>query len=525
MMGSMYEVSGVLASSPESGEIKRQDDKTQLQQASASASVQTLKMWLCDKTLSIPQYQRPYKWGLPQVLQLLSDIEQQAVATTHEMGASSYRIGTVVVHVHVEQAAEGRNGTETQADQTRRTLHHIVDGQQRTVTLLLVLHALRAKVNELPETQQQAWQKELLKLELFEPEFPSPLSHRHVQANYQAIARHVRQAQWGQAQVLFLLERCEVVRIKLHNLTEAFQFFDAQNGRGKALCVHDLLKAFHLRALRPAELALRGQAVRAWEQCSQDDLERLFAHFLFQIRQRSRGRNAEFFGKRHVGVFKGISLEASGAAPMSRAWRMLDDAVHLLESHTGTRGQEWPCQLDAPVVNGLRFFDWVQHYWGMGFHLKHKKGQLPPWVQRFEQALGDDARKILLTIGTYKGRDRKGDSHVRAVFDALLLYYLDKFGEQGLSQAVELAFAWAYARLLNRRVMVGSMDKFVSEGEVNPFAVLRDAVVPQEFLNISLPLAHYHGGQPPVQGLEVFEKLMQKLGYWQQDSQKEEYEQ
>ena len=114
---------------------------------------------------------------------------------------------------------------------------------------------------------------------------------------------------------------------------------------------------------------------------------------------------------------------------------------------------------------------------------------------------------------------------MRAVFDALLLYYLDKFGEQGLSQAVELAFAWAYARLLNRRVMVGSMDKFVSEGEVNPFAVLRDAVVPQEFLNISLPLARYHGGQPPVQGLEVFEKLMQKLGYWQQDSQKEEYEQ
>lgn len=482
----------------------------------ASAHICTLREWLGDQALNIPDYQRPYKWGLPQVQQLLRDIEQQTLATAQDVGAGSYRMGTVVVHVEtVEKPC-------SHSDTPARSQHHIVDGQQRTVTLLLVLHALRAVALEVHEAQRQDWQHALLELELFEPQFPSPLSHQQVQANYQAIARHIRQAQWGQAQVAFLLERCEVVRVQLHSLTEAFQFFDAQNGRGKALCVHDLLKAYHLRALRPAELTLRGQAVQAWEQCSQDDLERLFACFLFQTRQRSRGRNAEFFGKRHVGVFKGISLEAAASAPMSRTWRMLDDAVHLLERHTGSRGQVWPCQLDAPIVNGLRFFDWVQHYWGMGFHVEHAYGQLPYWTTKLQQPLSADAQGILKTLGRYAGRDRKGDSHVRAVFDALLMYYMDKFGEEALSQAVELAFAWTYARLLNRRVMVGSMDKFVDESPVNLFVVLRDAVTTQDFFGVALPMASYGNSYRSAasipKGLDELQQWMHKLGYWEQET-------
>lgn len=494
-------------------------DGENAQPSQARAEVCTLQQWLTDQALGIPHYQRPYKWALPQVQQLLNDIEQQARVTSQEQGASSYRMGTVVVHVETV--------AETEAGKPGPTLHHIVDGQQRTVTLLLVLHALRAMgpvAQAEPDAASDAavvpaWQQRLRQLPLFEPRFSNALSQQQVQINYQAIARHVRQAQWGQEQALFLLERCEVVRVKLHHLTEAFQFFDAQNGRGKALCVHDLLKAFHLRALRPAEMARRGAAVQAWEQCSQADLERLFARFLFQTRQRSRGRDAEFFGKRHAGVFKGIGLDTDAAAPMSRAWRMLDDAVHLLESHAGLDGGFWPSQLDAPVVNGLRFFHWVQHYRGMEFHLKQKQGQLPPWAMRLKHPLDGEAQDILRVLGMYPGHGRKGDGHVRSVFDALLMYYLDKFGEQSLAHAVKLAFVWAYARLLNRRVMVGSMDKFVSEGPINPFAVLRDAVTPQEFLDISLPVAFYAHRKPPSQGLEVLQQWMEKLGYWEKMAQ------
>jgi len=40
----------------------------------------------------------------------------------------------------------------------------------------------------------------------------------------------------------FLLEKCEVVILTLHNPEEAFQMFDSQNTRGRALYPTDLLK-------------------------------------------------------------------------------------------------------------------------------------------------------------------------------------------------------------------------------------------------------------------------------------------
>ena len=41
----------------------------------------------------------------------------------------------------------------------------------------------------------------------------------------------------------------EVVVLTVTELTEAFQLFDSQNTRGKALYPHDLLKAYHLREI------------------------------------------------------------------------------------------------------------------------------------------------------------------------------------------------------------------------------------------------------------------------------------
>ena len=37
--------------------------------------------------------------------------------------------------------------------------------------------------------------------------------------------------------------------IELSDISEAFQFFDSQNARGKDLEAHDLLKAYHLREM------------------------------------------------------------------------------------------------------------------------------------------------------------------------------------------------------------------------------------------------------------------------------------
>ena len=67
---------------------------------------------ILDKSLSIPDYQRPYKWQTKQVQQLLEDL------LFHYKNKQDYRIGTVIVH-HQGSSFD------------------IVDGQQRITSLLL----------------------------------------------------------------------------------------------------------------------------------------------------------------------------------------------------------------------------------------------------------------------------------------------------------------------------------------------------------------------------------------------------
>src|SRR5690606_24771491 len=66
--------------------------------------------------LTIPFYQRPYKWTTKNVIQLVDDI------ILHK-NKSSYRLVTIVIH-------EEKNKL------------NIVDGQQRTVTLILITKAI-----------------------------------------------------------------------------------------------------------------------------------------------------------------------------------------------------------------------------------------------------------------------------------------------------------------------------------------------------------------------------------------------
>ena len=47
----------------------------------------------------------------------------------------------------------------------------------------------------------------------------------------------------------FIEKQCELIVVITDDVSEAFQFFDSQNARGKALYPHDLLKAYHLREM------------------------------------------------------------------------------------------------------------------------------------------------------------------------------------------------------------------------------------------------------------------------------------
>ena len=87
----------------------------------------SVKKLLNINNLEIPEYQRPYKWGIKNVNQLIDDI-----LTFNNKTA--YRIGTVVLH----------------KDKDKNILN-IVDGQQRTITLMLIALAINKEKNRILE--------------------------------------------------------------------------------------------------------------------------------------------------------------------------------------------------------------------------------------------------------------------------------------------------------------------------------------------------------------------------------------
>lgn len=71
--------------------------------------------------LNIPEYQRPYKWKIKNMSELLYDIEN-AIKLKEKYGENyKYRIGTIILH---------KNNMNQKYD--------IVDGQQRIISLLLI---------------------------------------------------------------------------------------------------------------------------------------------------------------------------------------------------------------------------------------------------------------------------------------------------------------------------------------------------------------------------------------------------
>ena len=431
----------------------------------------TVSELLAVEGLSIPDYQRPYKWGARHVNQLLGDI-----AYAQHRKKPAYRLGTVVFHK--------KQGNEE---------NNIVDGQQRTITLMLIIHALKAvigKGTEGKKIERTVLKDQLENLRMVDLEFSNEESQRNIHANYLEILRTVSRPDFDEDLIDFFLNQCELVFFTLDEISEAFQFFDSQNARGRDLKPHDLLKAYHLREFSEVDDHVKAKTVEAWENIEDKELTVLFADYLFRIRNWSKGQPARYFGKNNTSQFKGVTLDAGGHYPYMQP---LQIAHHFVDEYNGHYSRKvdggtmaFPFALDQTIINGRRFFEMIAHYQQQCFHLDSKK-LLPVPLE-----LSEPAEKIKQAINTYDGQHRAGDIHVRNLFDCLLMYYYDKFGTAEISRAIEKIFIWAYSlRLKMASVQLASMDNYAlgigDRATVNLFALLRDAILPEDFIHCPLP--------------------------------------
>jgi len=425
---------------------------------------------LSDTSLFIPPYQRPYKWTSKNVQQLFADI------ATHK-DKTSCRLGTIVFHQEDKKAADGQV----------RTVKNIVDGQQRTVTLLLTIHALIALRGEKLDRKDIREQLTTLEKRMIDPVFTNTISKTNLQNNYREIARIVGRADFTEEHIDFLLNKCACVTFTLLDISEAFQFFDSQNARGRDLEPHDLLKAFHLREFSGADIPLKVKTVEHWENSEVKELSALFSKYLCRIRNWSSGSPARCFTKEDTALFKGVNLETVAHYPYVEQLRMVHHFVDHYNSQYERRidGQHlgFPFHLDQIIINGRRFFEMTAYY--QGVVAKFNGGAAS--ANRFPTKLDGFAGSIMKAINTYEGRSRDGDSYVRCIFDCLLIYYYDKFGNAEISRAIEKIFVWAYRLRLTRvAVHFASMDNYVRNNN-NLFRRIKEAVRPSDFVNCNLP--------------------------------------
>jgi hypothetical protein len=101
-----------------------------------------------------------------------------------------------------------------------------------------------------------------------------------------------------------------------------------------------------------------------------------------------------------------------------------------------------------------------------------------------------DDNQILRTIKTYEDLGRKGDGYIRNLFFCALIYYVDKFGEETLPEAIKKIFIWAYSlRLKLDKVRFESVDNYAlgkAHSEIQFFKMIREATNPNVILNITL---------------------------------------
>lgn len=462
--------------------------------------VRSVTELLSDPKLRIPEYQRPYKWTTKNVVSLLDDIRMHS-------DKPAYRLGTVVLH------------NNTEKDEL-----DIVDGQQRTLTLMLALLAINAyyensKVLDEANSIYKVLGDLPQKVQTFinKPQFKDDFSLYNLYENYKVISNSISRGDFTVKHIEFLLTQCEVVIFILEDESEAFQFFDSQNSRGKDLFPHDLLKAFHLREFKTDDEALRKKTVDYWENLDDDRLAKLFSSHLYRIRRWSRGRSAQTFTKDDVAEFKGITLEAKKLPPYTKRLAIthhyIDDYNNNIHCKIAGKPIVYPFSIDQTIINGRRFFEMVAHYDALMTKYKAvNTGQTSDSEQiaiLFDHALNKRSSKIMNTLASYNNyqRRRKGDKLTRNVFDNALIYYIDKFGTEDLSQAVELLFAWAYnLRLTNYGVGLSTIDTYATKS-TGMFLRINEAILPKNVVLTSIPslkISELASNHKPEIGSDIF---------------------
>ena len=377
-------------------------------------------------TLEIPEYQRPYKWTARNAGQLYEDIFD-AYTNNKEV----YRVGTLILH---------HDGDK----------YDIVDGQQRVITFSLLLDCFGCiDIDFLNQCLSD-----------------NPFNVQNIINNHRLLKRKIdRLVDDRVVENIkdYICDRCEFIIVITEDLSEAFQFFDSQNARGKALYPHDLLKAYHLREMSEISADETEKVVKDWEDINQKDLANLFNEYLYYIKEWIHGNRANKLSEANIGIFKGVNSEDNYpyAQYYKGAYSYASDINNSFMPFVLGIQHIRPFQLNAPIIAGKPFFEYTKYYFDILSDIQNN--------DKYEGYYIKD-NEIVKTLDLKENRKNKGDRICRKMFDTALLLFVDRFcpdkpskiDTEYFEQFVIYAFIWAYSL----RVQYSKFGWFVAQNYI-----------------------------------------------------------
>ena len=360
-------------------------------------------------SLSIPNYQRIYCWEENNVKCLLDDVFEHVSANNK----TPYRLGTIILHSHDNK-------------------FDIIDGQQRLVTLALLLSEIGIKTGLLNE------------------KFTSQRSIEHIAYNKHIIHEYVQRHLNSYDYVEKLLDTLEFSVLVLNNtsIDLAYTFFSNQNSRGVALTDYDLLKAHHLRYIPAAHEQQSKHAAEVWnkmiekgrndnDQTTLPDYVRTLDTYIYRLRKWMRKKDCD---------------DSTSNYRIKREY----EAAPIVEE-IPSYGEKF--YFNEPIQGGTHFFTYVEQH-----------------INKYRLFSQTEEYRVL--HNTIQGGS---DQWYRDIIESILFCYFLKFGEYYLSDAlVVIMRILLQHRYVSSRAIKSSIVQYAGDTEL--VLIIDQATSPTFFL-------------------------------------------
>lgn len=352
----------------------------------------------------IPPYQKQYRWKDVTSRNIVLDVWR-------ERSKSAYRLGQIVIY-------EDEDGKKL-----------VIDGYQRLVSLYLIARATGIPCSF---TGEREYTRE---------------STKRIRSSYHEIKRALKSVDVNEFKKFFL-EKTEIIVFTTTTLPDAFRFFDSAIARGKALDPTDLLKAYHLCAMRDVSEEDMEKVANEWESYGKERLHELF-ELWYPIRCWSLHRPSSVFKDSEIGAFEGVPEKSQ--YPFCKS---------ISPSHYS---------ITQTIVDGKRFFSLVKYAEKLEKKLTELLDKYAPGV---EERVIDEF-----------GSSDIGSAYTLLLFKELLYLYLDRFGEERFEKAIETCFVYAFAlRMENQGIIWDDVNNYILSNE-SLFETIQRAIDPYEVIS------------------------------------------